>query len=261
MSIFQDIKTLRWITLAVSFLFIPAFYLGLASLWSVGFAYLLCLFFRKRLIEINDSASVDDPIEASRIAKFAIMVLLIEYVAIAGAGIVLSNFLGYDFIFRRQAVGLDVPVYGYWGGLVFRGFEFEETFLAQQIMAIQVILSIQIFFGLIITTWGKFSKVTDYIVNVRFVYDPKKISHIGKFFIYRAYDGIVGPAFTILLLIFYLYLNSYLTGGNPDLADWKLVNLFFSICIFLWSSFSLFLFHTSLSAYFSGSGKIKKTLT
>ena len=249
MGIFQDIKTLRRITLAVSFLFVPAFYLGMASVWSVGFSYFLCLFFRKRLIEINNSASVDDPIEASRIAKLAIMVLLIEYVAITSAGIVLSNLLGYDFIFRRQAVGLDVPVYGYLGGLIFRDFEFEETFLAQQMMAIQVILSIQIFFGLIITTWGKFSKVTDYIVNVRFVYDPKKISHIGRFFIYRAYDGIVGPVFIIFFLIFYLYLNSYLTGRNPDLADWKLGNLFFSVCIFFWPAFSIFIFHLVISAY------------
>lgn len=46
----QNPKFLRWITIFVSLLFIPAFMYGVASIWSVLFAITIAYYFRRRLV-------------------------------------------------------------------------------------------------------------------------------------------------------------------------------------------------------------------
>ena len=50
---FQNPKTMRWIAVGVSFLFIPAFLLGIASIWSIIFAITIAYYFRRQLLELN----------------------------------------------------------------------------------------------------------------------------------------------------------------------------------------------------------------
>ena len=171
MGIFQDIKTLRWITLAVSFLFVPASYLGMASVWSVGFASLLSLFFRNRLVEINKQG--DHFGKERQLAKYTsanLVTLYFESYFILACSQLLAFAFGYKNIFVHEATGFDLDLYKRVARLFFLDFDFSFSSAEQQLIIVIYIFSLFFLFGLCTVS------LRSYLRTIKRTYSLKLVS-------------------------------------------------------------------------------------
>ena len=89
-----NIQTLRVLTIAASFLFIPAFIYGVASVWSILFATAVGLYSKISLQNIiNQCDMVQEPQLESWHVKSAVLFLLFQILVIAAAPQILYLFI------------------------------------------------------------------------------------------------------------------------------------------------------------------------